>query len=275
MIFFIDVHAQNVSIQVSPGLMNYGGDLQNKGYTFQNANLSISGSLIYTINKFSIKGSLTYGNVGGNDSGSTKFKFRNLSFRSKIYEAGLCVQYDFLKLDDNHKFTPYLFAGYGLFHFNPYTFYDSKKYYLQGMGTEGEGLAMYPDRKIYSLTQSAIPIGIGIKYKLSDNIFLGIEFCSRLLFTDYLDDVSKTYPNETALFNARGQRAVDLSFRGNEIDPNKPFPSGATRGNPDQNDNYYTSSFSFIYMFSSGSHSSYYSGSHKKTKSVDCPKNVQ
>lgn len=274
MIFFVDVDAQNLSIQVSPGVMNYGGDLQSKAYTFQNANFSLSGSLIYSINKFSIKGSLTYGRIEGNDSGSTGFQFRNLSFQSKIYEASLCVQYDFLKLDDNNKFTPYLFAGYGLFHFNPYTFYNSNQYYLQGMGTEGQGLAMYPDRKMYSLTQSAIPLGIGIKYKLSDHIFLGLEFCSRLLFTDYLDDVSKTYPDETALFNARNQIAVDLSFRGNEIDPSKPFPSGAARGNPNQNDNYYTSSFSFIYVFSSGNHSGYYSGSHIKMKNVDCPKNM-
>jgi hypothetical protein len=143
------------------------------------------------------------------------------------------------------------------------------------MGTEGQGLAIYPDRKLYALTQSEIPMGIGFKYKLSDNIFLGLEFCSRLLFTDYLDDVSKTYPDETALFNARGQIAVDLSFRGNELDPNKQFPSGASRGNPQQNDNYYTSVFSFIYVFPSGSHSGYYSGGHTKVKNIDCPKNMR
>ncbi len=275
MIFVIDVHAQNLSIQVAPGIMNYGGDLQGKVYTFQNANFSLTGSLIYSINKFSIKGSLTYGRVEGNDSGSTKFEFRNLSFQSKVYEASLCIQYDFLKLDGNNKFTPYVFAGYGLFHFNPYTFYNSRQYYLRDLGTEGQGLAMYPDRQLYALTQSEIPMGIGIKYKLSSHIFLGLEFCSRLLFTDYLDDVSKTYPDETALHNARGQIAVDLSFRGNQIDPNKAFPSGKTRGNPGQNDNYYTSVFSFIYVFSSGSNSGYYSGGHKKMKNVDCPKDVR
>src|SRR5205823_5535774 len=101
------VHAQNLAIQVAPGIMNYGGDLQEKVYTFQNANFSIAGSLIYTIKKFSIKGTLTSGRIQGSDSASTKFQSRNLSFQSKVYEASLCVQYDFLKLDGNNKFTPY------------------------------------------------------------------------------------------------------------------------------------------------------------------------
>lgn len=268
---FINVQAQNLSIQLSPGIMNYGGDLQNKVYTLQDAHFSIGGSLIYSINKFSIKGSLTYGKVKGDDSTNTGYTSRNLSFQSKIYEASVSLQYDFLKLDENRKFTPYVFAGFGIFHFSPYTYYNGNKIYLSTLGTEGQGLSLYPDRKFYKRNQAEIPLGIGFKYRVSDNIFLGLEFNSRFLFTDYLDDVSRTYPDENALLRQRGQLAVDLSYRGDETNPGQPFPTGKSRGNPKQNDNYYTSTFSFIYVFPEG----LFGGGGKSSRNVGCPVNVR
>ena len=143
----------------------------------------------------------------------------------------MCIQYDLYDLDDNHKFT-YVFGGIGIFHFNPYTYYAGSKIYLQPLGTEGQGIAIYPDRKFYSLAQFENPFGIGFKYKVSPRILVGIEFSSRLLYTDYLDDVSKKYPDQTELLKARGQLSVDLSFRGDEIDPTLLFPSDKIRGNP-------------------------------------------
>lgn len=268
------LYAQELSVQVSLGLMNYGGDLQNKVYTLQQSQFSIGAGVMYRINKISIRGKFTYGKVKGDDLHNTQFKTRNLSFASNISEVNLCLQYDFKLLDDNQKFTPYIFAGVGLFHFNPYAFYDSQKVFLQPLGTEGQGLSIYPDKKPYSLTQFEIPIGVGVKYKVSDRIILGLEFNSRFLFTDYLDDVSDKYPDGNELFKQNGQLAVNLSFRGNEIDPGLTFPSGNKRGNASQNDNYYTSSFSFIYvlpqqsLFSGGKKS-------KRNRSIDCPKDVQ
>lgn len=270
-ISFISSHAQ-FSIQLSPGIINYGGDLQNKVYTFQDAQFSIGGSLLYNINKFAIRGSLLFGNVKGDDSTNTGYMSRNLSFHSKVYEASLSLQYDILKIDENRKFTPYVFAGIGIFHFSPYTYYNGDKVYLSTLSTEGQGLSIYPDRKFYKLNQAAIPLGVGFKYKVSDHIFLGLEFSSRLLFTDYLDDVSSTYPDEATLLAERGQRSVDLSYRADEINPDKPFPSGATRGNPNQNDNYYTSTFSFIYVFPEGF---LFSGGGKSPRNVGCPSNVR
>jgi hypothetical protein len=274
-IFHASMHAQEWGVQISPGLMNYGGDLQTKAYTFQQAHLSISAGLIYTIQKFSIRGDFTFGKVEGNDANNTKYKYRNLSFYSNISDVNLILQYDILSLD-NRKFTPYVFAGLGVFHFNPYAYYDSQKVYLQPLGTEGQGLSIYPDRKMYSLTRPEIPYGIGFKYKLTDNILLGFEFRGRYLFTDYLDDVSKTYPDENELFKQRGQLAVDLSYRGNQLDPTRPFPSNGQRGNQGHNDIYYTSSFTFTYIFPERSSYSTGGGDKKSRKNLhlDCPKHL-
>lgn len=267
-----NISAQRVSLQIALGLMNYGGDLQGKGYTFAQSEFSFGASLMYSINKFSVRAGFNAGKVQGSDSANTGFATRNLSFASSIVDGNLCLQYDIFSLEDK-KFTPYIFAGIGVYHFNPYTTYNSQKVFLQPLGTEGQGLSIYPDRKPYSLTQFNVPLGIGVKYKVSDRIIIGFEYCSRLLLTDYLDDVSKTYPDETELFKAHGQTAVDVSFRGDETDPSRTFPSGAIRGNPAHKDNYYTSSITLTYVFPEASSFSN-GGGKRKSKNLNCPKRV-
>ena len=106
-----------------------------------------------------------------------------------------------------------IFLGVGVFHFNPYTYDNNgKKAYLQP-GTEGQGLASYPTRKKYSLLQPFIPFGGGFKLNMGENLEVGFELGYRILFTDYLDDVSKTYPNMKALREGNGTEAVELSYR--------------------------------------------------------------
>lgn len=271
--FFSALMAQDLSLLLSPGLMNYGGDIQDKAYTFSQANFSFGAGLAYRIKKISVRASVNFGKVQGDDFHNTQFKERNLSFASNIFDGNIAFEYDLFSMDEK-KFTPYVFAGAGIFHFNPYTTYNSQKVFLQPLGTEGQGLNIYPDKKFYSLTQFMIPLGIGMKYKLSDRFLIGVEFNSRFLFTDYLDDVSDKYPDRDELFKARGQVAVDLSFRGNEVNPALTFPSGKTRGNPAQNDNYYTSSITLIYVFPK---QSLFGGSGKKTKGIkelNCPKRI-
>jgi len=118
-IFHASIHAQEFGVQISPGLMNYGGDLQTNAYTFQQAHVSVSAGLIYQIKKFAIRGDFGFGKVEGNDANNTKYKYRNLSFYTNISDVNLFLQYDILSLD-SRRFTPYVFAGIGIFHFNPY-----------------------------------------------------------------------------------------------------------------------------------------------------------
>ena len=263
------VSAQEFGLQINAGIMNYGGDLQTKLYTFKEVKLTAGADLRYQINKFAVRAGFNYGSIQADD----KFASRNLSFKSNITEASLCLEYDFFSFDQDHKLLPYVFAGIGVYHYNPYTTYNSQKVYLQPLGTEGEGLSIYPGSKLYSLTNFEDPFGIGVKYKLSSSLLIGIEFNSRFLYTDYLDDVSKTYPDENELFKQRGQLAVDVSFRGDEIDPTLSYPSGKKRGNPKQNDNYYTSVLTLTYIFP-GNNLFKNSFGHSK-HSINCPKNVE
>ena len=189
------ISAQDLGIQVHAGLMNYGGDLQSQVYTFKEAKLTAGVELRYQVNKFAIRAGVNYGSVQGDDKKIKAFVNRNLNFKSNITEANLCLEYNFFSLESDNKFIPYIFAGAGVYHYNPYTTYNDQKVFLQPLGTEGEGLSIYPNRKIYTLTNFEVPYGVGVKYKLSSNFLVGLEFNSRYLFTDFLDDVSRSYPD--------------------------------------------------------------------------------
>ena len=86
-----------------------------------------------------------------------------------------------------------MFAGIGVYRYNPYAYSGGNKVFLQPLSTEGQNIIGYPDRKKYSLTQFAVPFGGGFKFAVSENLRVGIEMGIRKLFTDYLDDVSKGY----------------------------------------------------------------------------------
>lgn len=140
---------------------------------------------------------------------------RNLSFQSSLVEGSLLFEYNFLKFQPAQKkiFSPYLFGGIGVFHFNPKAEYMGELVELQPLGTEGQGTTQYPDRKPYSLTNIAFPFGIGMKIAISSKLSLGLEFGWRFTGTDYLDDVSTTYVDPAILSTENGNLAEHMSNR--------------------------------------------------------------
>lgn len=246
------------------GLMNYNGDLQKPSFTFNQGRPALTlGSNIYVMDHFSVNASLTGGGIGANDAIGA-WPRRNLNFKSNIIDFSLTAEADWNELrnydpysinSENAKinqFTPYVFAGVGFFHFNPYT-QDSagKKVFLQPLGTEGQGLPEYPDRQMYKLWQFNIPFGFGIKYAINQRTMLSAELGFRKTFTDYLDDASShTYADTTILRLARGPQAAELSVRAYEIKNSNYEMNHEYRGNPDKKDNYYTVLIKLSYSFS-------------------------
>jgi hypothetical protein len=159
-----------------------------------------------------------------------------------------------------------------VFHFNPYS-YDSlgRKVYLRPLSTEGEGLAQYPGKKEYSLTQIAIPFGGGIKFRISDRVTLAYEIGLRKLFTDYLDDVSGKYVSDSVLLADKGPEAVAMAYRGGELKGGAGYPpDGTVRGNAKHKDWYYMSGLRLTIALNT-----IHMSMHRRSKGVlDCPKNV-
>lgn len=248
LIFFLFIAsagtAQRVHVGLFSGLAAYNGDLTDKYFPKKVTNGAIGVTVNYELtDQVIIRGGFTYSVVGGADRYSNKpdLVARNLSFETSIAEFSVLGEYYLYNLYDR-PFSPYLFAGLAVYHFNPYTFTgNNQKVYLQPLSTEGQGLAAYPDRKPYSLTQLAIPFGGGVKFAITDAWHIGLELGLRKLFTDYLDDVSTTYADPNDLLAAKGQLAVDLSFRGDEVaGGSTAYPSkGAIRGSAKNKDWYY------------------------------------
>ena len=255
----------------SLGLMNCLTDLGgNKGIgkkSLKDLNIgktNFGGSFYLSANyKYAIglRAEATFGQVSADDKVLAKVKTttygrydRNLSFRSNITEFMLAAEihplYIINKYDDDHDnepplFSPYLLAGIGFFSFNPQAQYNGKWIDLQPLRTEGQGFTQYPDRKPYSLNQTCIPLGIGVKYELGSAFNVRAEFVFRILHTDYLDDVSTTYidPVNFSLNGFSGNKltnALILNDRKKELDPTNFSMEGDQRGNPSNNDSYFT-----------------------------------
>ena len=208
---FLFVPAQRVFIGAAGGLANYNGDLLDKLYPKKLTNGFIGFTVHYELeDQILIRGSYNFARVNGSDSHSSmeNLRMRNLQFESAISEFSIVGEYYLFNLYDR-KFSPYGFVGLGIFHFDPYTLDSAgRKVFLKPLSTEGQGI--YPDKKPYSLWQATIPFGGGVKFAITENLRIGLEIGLRKLFTDYLDDVSTSYPNHNDLLAARGQTAVDF-----------------------------------------------------------------
>jgi hypothetical protein len=263
-----------VEVGINVGPMFFLGDLgghHGKGTTFlKDLNLPLTklmkGVFItaYPNEWLGVRAAANIGQLTGEDNiintkGVNELwrKQRNLDFKSNISEAYIAAEVFPLMLlyngeeDYKPRLRPYGVIGVGVFHFNPKgsltdangnkTWYD-----LQPLHTEGEGFAEVPQSKNYALTQYNIPLGFGAKYFLSDRVNLSLEFLERKTFTDYIDDVSKDYidPNLFDKYltpqNAAIARAISDKVFG-IVTPNVTrYSPGTQRGNPNQNDAYFS-----------------------------------
>lgn len=163
----------------------------------------------FTMNAF-------YGNLRGDDSKSNSSAEvdRNLKFKSMCIDVAARLEFNFLKYEKGHelyRFTPFLFLGLGATYTNPKAELNGSWYTLQKMHTEGQTTTKYPDRDPYKRLQPTIPFGIGVKYSLSSRVAMCFEYGLRKTFADYIDDVSKTYPDKAALLADAGPESVKLS----------------------------------------------------------------
>jgi len=196
---------------------------------------------------------------------------RNLNFRSPILEYGVTAEINMWGLVKNEytRLRPILITGANVFYFTPQAFYNNEWVDLQPLGTEGQGSSAYPERQKYSLTQISLPMGMGIKYDITDHIWFGAGVKARWTFTDYIDDVSTTYADPEILIASNGSLAAELAFRTDELEPNAGYPKeGTVRGNPNENDWYMTTYVSMGFRFRQDNNRKRF---RRKRHSLKCP----
>ncbi|MFQ3579915.1 MAG: hypothetical protein SNJ71_07235 [Bacteroidales bacterium] len=172
-----------------------------------------AGIKYFLLERLSIQGAFSYGWLRGDDR-KTKEQHRNnrnLQFRSPILEYSSRLQYNINYEKQGHRYDLRkvrgrwgnkvifdIFAGISFFYFNPRgkdlrQGGTGKWYSLRPIGTEGQNFTK--TRKPYSLLQISFPMGIVVNYIINSRWSINYEFGIRKTFTDYIDDVSKTYVN--------------------------------------------------------------------------------
>lgn len=194
----------------------------------------------------------------GNDQAGWFRYYRNLHFQSHCLELTQVVHYTpfNLKLSGSryshqkeNRLAPYFLAGVGVLFFNPQAQLDGQWVDLHPLHTEGQG--WLDDRPTYQLTQLVIPVGFGIQWEHNHDYVFSLEIRHQITFTDYLDDVSTSYPSPSLftehLSPSQAAQAQALSRRSAEQDPSERYgyitAPGEQRGDPNNNDAYYLFSF--------------------------------
>ena len=217
----------------------------------------------YVARRAAVRATFTYGVLAGDDATTNEFyrQYRNLNFKTNIFELTSVFEYMFLSERPGARYNLkgvkgirgyniafYGFAGVGVLKFNPKGELNGKWYELQPLGTEGQGII--PTRDKYNLIQLVIPGGIGFKYAIDRRWSIGVEYGVRKTFTDYIDDVSRSYV-EPSLLIQNGILAVELADKSSGEFPFN-TSAGAQRGDPTDKDSYMFAIFNLSYKLRSG-----------------------
>lgn len=249
--------AQNVEIKGYLGATYYQGDLAPLPLplSFSEGNLAWALQVGMPLSKvFKLHVRYTLGKLAGDDANASteNRKMRNLSFQSPLREYALLTDVNlnhWLKYLDRYGINLYYTTGVAVFSFDPQAIRGQEIIKLQPLGTEGQGLPGYPDR--YARTQISIPFGLGLSFDLGPRVKMGFEVVPRLTFTDYIDDVSSYYVNGQEFIDNNNPLAAIMSNRTGEYlgGANIDYPTGAMRGDPEDNDWYFVAGISLSYTF--------------------------
>ncbi len=170
-------YAQTHEVGLSVGAMNYKGELATSGNL---AYPKLGYEAFYRINATrasSWKFQAVYGQIAQDDAnnGDLLAKMRGHKFETDIFELSVQWEYNFLNFrretkrlnESRQNITPYFFCGLGYMLFTP----------------------KYNQQANYNKQTAVIPIGVGIKYALTEHLNLGLAIGARATFTDQLDDM--------------------------------------------------------------------------------------
>jgi len=178
---------QKHEIGLGIGGLNYSGDLAS----FPNFGMSrpaING--FYRLNfspVVSMRSSLLFGQLAGKESGKGNAAVGNArqgAFEASLNQLALTFEYNFFNYKSagkrgNSRISPYFTTGLSVFNFEHHSLTTTDKVDAR-----------------YAL-QFAIPVGLGLKYRIKNRVNFNAEFIANKTFTDYLDGTSSS-PSKTA-----------------------------------------------------------------------------
>ncbi len=240
-----DAVVQEGEFGIGIGAGHYFGDLNTRA-KLNRAKLAASIFFRKNLgNYIAVRVGASFAQLGYSDRYNTHNTYmytRNLSFNSKVWELTLQGDFNFFRFmpgEPQYSFTPYITFGAGVFSYDPYAYLKGRKVNLRPLGTEGQSGNGYSSMAI------SIPFGGGFKYALNERVNIGFEILHRFTNTDYLDDVSKTYPDPAVFpLNPDGSPSDGFLLYDRSYELGEPIGiPGRQRGNSKQKDQFVTAMF--------------------------------
>lgn len=173
-----DGEEYRMEIGVGAGMMGYLGDF-NENLT---KNLQPMGGIVarYAFNPYmGLKANLLYGKAKGQSTDIKtyypKFAQDPYKFESTVVDFGITYEYNFWPYGTGkeyrgaQKLTPYIYAGIGATYVKPSTSQST------------------------SVVSANLPIGLGVKYKISERVNLGLQWAMHFTLTDKIDGQKDPY----------------------------------------------------------------------------------
>ena len=228
---------RNSEVVLGGGVMNYIGDLNNQSVLSPLHGAGSVGLRTRLDSRWAVRVEVAYGSISCEKDYIVR---RNLSFRSDIFEFAALAEFNFRPFGPGateSAWTPYIFGGIGVFHYNPMAQYTDNEgnaqwVELQPLNTEGQGTSLYPERRPYALVQLCMPFGVGVKVRFNKTFSMTAEYGFRMTWSDYLDDVSTTYVG-CELLEAEvleGAMAARMADRSNDVESGYVNAVGIKRG---------------------------------------------
>jgi len=220
----LHLHAQDpftskYEIGINAGTLIYQGDLTPDAVgSFKTPGLVVGlyGSRRLT-NSLALRLDLSHGQLRGDDAKYNSPDWRQeraLKFKTPVTEVAALLVVNALGTD--RKFSPYLFAGLG------YTFLrirrDYSRFNYEYFADEGLGEELQRDID-HDLPRSEfhVPVGVGVRYALSNKVGLNVESAYRHISTDYLDGFS--YAGNPKRDDAYFKFSLGVSYQLGKKDP--------------------------------------------------------
>jgi len=192
-----------------------------------------SGGLILSKQLFSflsLRGQVLVGQLAGTKRNFDNKSAANVYFKSNIVDYNVNFKIDiseFFKPESERKVTVYTYAGIGVVDFR------TKKYDLitdnliKSYGYSQDG------SKSKATSETIFPVGLGIEYKMSENLCLTLDYSRRIVNSDKLDaTVGKSkhdmydYISIGLTFHFRGPKDTDFDGVIDKMDSCKNTPLG-------------------------------------------------
>lgn len=150
------------------GMSGYLGDA-NESSLFSHPGVGLNASLRYLVNtRWAFRGTFTAASLSGStaDMNNVLPGGAAYDFKSWVYDLGARAEFNFFNYglgksyQQMSRFTPYLSLGIG----------------VVMASVEGD-----------TFTAAALPMGVGVKYKLKPRVNLGLEFTMTKVFGDNID----------------------------------------------------------------------------------------